>query len=238
MVDYVVGTGTSGSLIIRDTGSTVYAIIKCTNPSTFANGVPWQVTLGGGAASGTFNISGNQEVVVWSGNVTSTANMSLWMGSTGTSGLGGPAQVNATISRATIPDPPYNVNATNIGPTNANITFYGPGNNGGAAIDYYLVRLSKNNPPWAAPYSDQVNYNGNAPFTGLEPGTTYYACVYAHNGVGYSNPSGVISFRTLGPMRVRIGGIWKYAIPYIKVSGIWKMATPFVKRAGVWKKTG
>lgn len=237
MVDYVAATGTSGSLIIRDTGSTVYAIIKCTNPSTFANGVPWSIQVGAGSASGTFNISGNQEVVVWSGVVSGNAYVQLNMGSTGTSGLGGPASVGANIQRSTIPGAP-NIQAwSNITPTSAQINFTGPASNGGAAIDYYLVRYGTSNPPENGAYTEFTTGTGANNRGGLQPDTTYYARVYAHNGNGYSAPSAVAAVTTLPSIWVRVGGVWKRAIPWVKVSGVWKRARPWVRVSGTWKRT-
>lgn len=36
--------------------------------------------------------------------------------------------------------------------------------------------------------------------------------------------------------RIKLGGTWYKAIPYIKINGVWKQAIPFVKVNGAWKK--
>lgn len=36
--------------------------------------------------------------------------------------------------------------------------------------------------------------------------------------------------------RIKLGGAWKKAIPYIKINGAWHQAIPFVKVNGSWKK--
>lgn len=232
MVDYVAGTGTSGSLIIRDTGSVVYAIIKCTNPSTFANGVGWSVTLGGGSASGTFNISGNQEVVVWSGNVGSTANMTLNMGATGTSGLGGPASVGATIQRATVPGAPVPISCAPVTMTSILYRFGGT-TDGGAAIDQWQIGYGTD------PNSPQyfVGSGGTTEVGGLSPGTTWYFWSRGHNAVGWGPWSARAQATTYAGSKVKVSGVWKNAVAWVKVSGVWKRAQPWVRLGGNWKRT-
>ena len=34
---------------------------------------------------------------------------------------------------------------------------------------------------------------------------------------------------------IKVGGIWKQAIPYIKVGGVWKQANFKIKISGEWK---
>lgn len=238
MADYTVGTGTTGTLIIRDDGYNLWAIIKNTGSQTFANGKSWSVQVGGGSASGTFSISGAQEVVVWQGATDSSLYMQLNMGATGTSGLGGPSSVGANIFRATAPGAPVGYAWSNIGVTTAQINFGGPGSDGGAGIDFYLVRYGKSNPPENGAYVEFTTGTGANPRTGLDPGATYYARVYAHNRVGYSAPSAVSGATTLAPARIKIGGTYRYAVPYIKVAGVYRMALPFVKSGGVYRRTG
>lgn len=36
--------------------------------------------------------------------------------------------------------------------------------------------------------------------------------------------------------RIKLGGTWKKAVPYIKINGVWKEAIPYIKINGVWKK--
>lgn len=39
-----------------------------------------------------------------------------------------------------------------------------------------------------------------------------------------------------GRGRIKLGGTWYRAIPYIKINGVWKQAVPYVKVNGSWKK--
>jgi hypothetical protein len=36
---------------------------------------------------------------------------------------------------------------------------------------------------------------------------------------------------------VRVGGIWKKAVPYVRSGGKWHQAVPYVRTGGVWKST-
>lgn len=38
-------------------------------------------------------------------------------------------------------------------------------------------------------------------------------------------------------VRIRDGGVWKFAIPYVNDNGSWKKAVPYVKTPGGWKPT-
>lgn len=237
MTDYSVVTGTSGKLIIRDTGTTVQAIISNSSAPTFINSGSWSITVGSGSASGHFSINGVGSVVVWSGNITVTTAISFTMAATGTQGLGGPATVSATIYRATVPSAVQNLNITNVKATTLQVNFSAPASNGGASIDYYLIRIGTNNPPTTGSYTDKTGNSGTV-LTGLSPGVQYYVTVYAHNSAGYSTLATPVAVRTLGPFWVKVDGVWKLAQPYVKVNGAWKLAAPFVKVGGVWKQTG
>lgn len=229
-----VGTGTSGTLEITDDGSTVQAVIVNTNGATHVAALGWSLTIGSGSASGTVAISGAGTYIVWSsGWGPPTVSMTFNMASSGTSGLGGPTSVGATINRSTVPSVVRSVTVTNIGPTSAQVNFTAPASNGGSALISYLIRISKNNPANVAPYTDKVGNSGTV-LTGLTPATQYYVTVYALNGVGYSPLSPSVAVKTLGIGRVRVAGVWTNATPYVRVGGVWVQATPYIKVAGVW----
>jgi hypothetical protein len=108
--------------------------------------------------------------------------------------------------------------------------------NGGAAIDQILVRYSTD--PTFTTYTD-ATFAGSvtsALISGLNPGTTYYFRIFAHNVNGYSSPTTDQSTTTLPGVLVNVAGVWKVAIPYININGIWKPATRFVNVGGVWKQ--
>lgn len=237
MTDWTAAIGT-GTILLRDTGSSAEFWLTAGNGTAFDYGLTWSGVVNGVGVGGTFRYnagSGYQLLGAWGVSYSQTVSFTKTQNS-GSSGLGGPATVSGYFARSTIPDPPTQYAAEAVLPTSFNVRFGGNGN-GGSAIDYYLVRIGLSNPPTAGAYTDYVNYSGTQAITGLIPGTQYYTMVYAHNGNGYSNYSNVVATKTPAPMRVKIAGVWKYAIPYVKVAGVWKMAEPYVKVAGVWKKT-
>lgn len=73
--------------------------------------------------------------------------------------------------------------------------------------------------------------------TGLDPGIKYYFWVRAQNSVGWGPWSSVTGATTIAGARVKVGGVWKTAIPYVRVGGVWKLAQPWVRVVGVWKET-
>lgn len=233
MVDYAVGTGSGGTLIIRDNGSLVQAIIKNTNGSTFVNGATWRVDLGGGAATGTFNINGSQEVVVWQSTVSSTVGMTLTMGATGTSGLGGPASVSATIQRATVPVAPTMLGIDQVTHQAFRVRFSGNGN-GGSAITQYQIGygLNPSTPTNFVASGGTTTINITAP-----PGSTVYAWARAANAVGWSGWSGKATAVLLPGAKVRVSSVVKDAVPYVKVGGVYRPAIPYIKKNGVWTPT-
>jgi hypothetical protein len=228
-------TGTAGFIWIDDDGTTVRFYVSCTNPATNTFGQPWY----GSAGSGTFNFpAGAGTVLVASMVISSTTSVSFTMEYTGTSGLGGPATVSATIARATVPGAPTNKPWTNIGPDYATINFAAPASNGGATIDYYRVRYGKTNPPESGTYVEFTTTVAANPRTGLDPGNTYYSRIWAHNAKGFSAASGVESATTLAPARIKVGGTYKLSIAYVKVAGEYKNALPYIKASGQYKQSG
>lgn len=45
-----------------------------------------------------------------------------------------------------------------------------------------------------------------------------------------------ISCKTDSKGRIRIGGVWKNATPYVRVGGLWKKTTPYVRINNEWKR--
>ena len=161
-----------------------------------------------------------------------------WKGSTSfarddTGTLGGYPRIPKAPS---VPGTPV---ASNVMPTSLNLTWTASTDNAGSAIDGYLVRR------WAGSsatgtYVDVSQTNTlTRSDSGLTPGTTYTYGIYAHNGsyAGYSALSGTITVKTIAPMRAKVAGVWKYAVPYQKINGVWVMMQPYVKVSGVWKAT-
>lgn len=144
-----------------------------------------------------------------------------------------------TITTIDNPSAPGTPVASKIMPTTVQLDWSATTDNGGAAIDGYLVRR------WTGASmsgtSTDISTSNTLTRTDskLIPGTQYTYAVYSRNTFGLFSPaSKPVTIKTLGPIHVKVSGTWKYAIPYVKVNGVWKMAQPYVKVAGKWKQTG
>lgn len=232
MTDYTVGTGTGGTLIIRDVGTTITFLLQNTNGSTFVNGARWTGVVNNVGVSGTYSISGAQTVTLGSWTVTTNQTVSAHIDSTGTVGLGGPADISHAVSRATVPGVTSPIGIDQVDMVSFRYRF-SAGSNGGAAIDSYQIGygLSSGNP------TTFISSGGTSTITGLSPGTTYYVWSRAHNSVGYSPWSARLSTTTVAGGWVRVAGVWKKAIAWVRVAGVWKKAQPWVRVSGTWKKT-
>lgn len=328
MVDYKKDTGSSGQMMIRDTGSVVEFWITSGNSTTFANDMPWGYTVNGNTNNDReYRYSagaGWEKLGSW--NVTSDQTVTFRLFATGTSGLGGPTTLTADIERASAPSPPSPVGFSNKGSTSVHVTF-SDGASNGASIDarqiayntvntvsgathvssdksttitgltpgrtYFVWARTHNSKGWSG-YSavrsfttlrtpdvpspvtlseitqssmrafftggsnggspvlewqlawNTVNTvtgastmatNGTSIVTGLTPGTTYYFWARARNAVGWSAYSPVRSAKTLAGVRIKVGGVWVQAIPYVKHEGVWKVARPWARVAGTWRET-
>lgn len=110
--------------------------------------------------------------------------------------------------------------------------------NGGLAISNYQVIWYPNTPidPSMA-YQNQSGSGSKDPFLSpLLPGTLYYTAIRAGNARGWGPWSGWKTFRTLPGVYVKVGGVWKMAIPYVKYQGAWKLAIRYVKVNGTWRQ--
>lgn len=71
----------------------------------------------------------------------------------------------------------------------------------------------------------------------LIPGETYYARIQAENEYGWGPFSNAREIRLDAGGYVKVGLVWKRAVPYVKVDGVWKMARTWVRSNGVWNET-
>lgn len=115
MVDYTRGTGNSGTLIIRDNGSTVEFWISCSDPATFVGQLRWSGVVNGVAVSGTSSWSsgGGTRRIAGPWTVSQTTTVTFGIQATGTGGLGGPTSFSATISRPA-PNAPSSLSVTRV----------------------------------------------------------------------------------------------------------------------------
>lgn len=182
MTDYTKATGSTGTMMIRDTGTTVELWIKA-GSSTWINGATY-----GGTWSGSFDLpSGGAWLRIRSVSVTTNITVTFTLNATGTAGLGGPTTLSAAITRATIPAAPSIPTITNLTGTSWMNTFT-DGANGGAAIDTRQLGWSP-----SSGSGNPVNLftsDGSSQFNGFARGTTYYVWARTHNSVGWGAWSG------------------------------------------------
>lgn len=72
---------------------------------------------------------------------------------------------------------------------------------------------------------------------GLIPGTVYYFWARVQNSVGWSPWSASANVRTNSGGYIKVGTVWKLAVPYVRSGGVWKRAEPWVCSLGEWKRT-
>lgn len=327
MTDYTRGTGSSGTMMIRDNGVTVSFWINSNNSSTWTDHLPWSGTVNGTGVGGSHYYhpgSGWNQLGAW--NVWTSQNVTFNIGSSGTSGFGGPTSFTVFLNRASRPNAPSAPTFSNIGSTTVDVAFTDGANNG-AGIDSRLIAYSTGTDLgaatqvssdgstsftglttgvtyyfWAATHNSQgwsdwsprsqvtllrvpdapssvvisdltqktltasftVNGDGGSAINGTEvwwsltntlpgtnsssgasprsitnllPGRTYYFWARAHNAVGWSGWSDVTLIKMIAGARVKYGGVWVDAVPYVRVSGVWKVARPWAKVAGVWEES-
>lgn len=326
MVDYNKSTGTTGTMIIRDNGSTITFIISNSGSQTFVYGASWSGRVNGTNVGGTYDRVGVGSTTLGSWTVSSNQTVEFNIAATGTSGLGGPTSHSAYISRATVPAAPTPLECTPLTHTTIRYRFRG-NSNGGSSILEWQVGYGTNSStpqsfvssngtsdvgglakdtvyhfwsrgrnaigwgPWSsrlsartlkepsAPtnvgltgithqnmtyefddgpnggmaitsreyqYSPDPSFAGavatSAPATGivtrtdLIPGVRYHWRSRAINAAGAGPWSAAISATTIAGVKVRNGGVYKNAIPFVRVAGVWKPAEPYVRNVGVWKK--
>lgn len=179
-------TGTTGKMEIRDNGDTVEFWIRSGQSVTTAFGKTFSWSGKGGSGTGTYDYpSGNAWLHLKTVTVTSSGDVAFTINATGTQALGGPTTFLHYIDRDTVPSQVRSLSISEITGTSFKVNFTAPSDDGGDAIDFYLIRWSENNPPNVAPYSS-VQGNSGTKISGLKAGTKYYVTVYAHNSVGYS----------------------------------------------------
>jgi len=234
MTDYTHSTGNSGTMMIRDLGSTVEFWLNSNNGTTFNHQLPYGWTVNGSTGTSTYDYSaGAGWRKLRSFTVTTSQTVTFRLFDTGTSGFGGPTTFNQFIDRATAPHAPAPPTFSNVSFTTLTVSF-GDGANNGATIDQRQIGYG------TSPTTQQtiINTGNSANITNLSPGVVYYFWARTHNAKGWSPWSSASSVRTLAGVRIKVGGVWKTALAYVKVGGVWKPTIPYVKVSGTWKKTG
>lgn len=141
--------------------------------------------------------------------------------------------VRTTFTTKNVPAATSTPVLSDIGPTSITVSWT-PNGDGGDPITGYEIGYGTSS---SAP--SIVNSDSASPYTqiGLSPGVKYYFWVRAINATGTGPYSASANATTIAGVRIKVAGVWKFAIPYVRVSGVWKLAHPYVKASGVWKET-
>lgn len=195
MVDYKKDTGSSGEMMIRDTGTNVEFWINSHNSSTFNHNLPWGYTV-----NGTTNNSrefdygaGDDWQKLGSWNVTTDQTVTFRLFDTGTSGFGGPTTLSHAIDRIQLPGKPSTPVISAITSTSMRVVWQS-GTYGGEPPDLRQLARNTSNTVTGATI---ISVDGDTTVTGLSPGTKYYFWGRTHNSKGYSVWSDVSSATTL-----------------------------------------
>lgn len=198
MTDYTRSTGSSGTMMIRDTGSTVEFWLRA-GSSTFAYNLPWRYFVNGSWS--TYRdfrfVSGGAWQKLGSVSVSTDQTVGFGIGDSGTSGLGGPTSFTQAVERTSAPaqPPPWVIEQIRDTQIQGDVDGY---DDGGLTLDVMQVKWST--------YSDGVtgisfqnddNLDGWQWITGLTPNTTYYFWNRTHNAKGWSPWSSRTSAKTL-----------------------------------------
>lgn len=193
MTDYTKSTGSSGTMMIRDLGSTVEFWLKA-GSATWAADLPYNWSYPGSSGSSTFDFkSGGAWQRLRSFTLSTTATVTFGIGDSGTAGLGGPTTFSKTLSRSTIPQPPDAPTFSSLTNTSVLVSFTDNGN-GGDAID--ARQLGWANGVVANP-TNTLSSDGSTSFTGFTPGQTISVWARVHNSNGWSgwSPRSTVTFK-------------------------------------------
>jgi Fibronectin type III domain len=223
VTDYTHATGSSGTMMIRDTGSTIEFWINSNNTDTFNHDLPWAYIVNGVSSSWlAFNYNagaGWQRLGSWT--VTTNQTVTFKLNATGTSGFGGPTTFSHTVVRATVPGQPAKPTLSGVSLTKITVSWTPPSNGGSTITGYILGYGTSSSGP-----TTEITTTTPHVVTNLNMNTVYYFWVKARNAIGLGPYSPSASAKTYLGVYVNVGGIWKPAIPYVNVAGVWKQAQP------------
>lgn len=130
-----------------------------------------------------------------------------------------------------VPDAPNAVALSDPSQTTVKAVFSGNGN-GGTGITSWRIGYGTSS---SSPQMYKDGYNET--ISGLDAGTTYYFWAQGQNSVGWSPLSPRRDIQTIAGARVKVGTVWKEAVPFVNDNGTWKLAQPWVRIGGQWKET-
>lgn len=230
MVDYDKSTGSAGKLQIKANGGHVEFWLYCSDGATNASALPWNGQVNGQDVGGTVNwTAGKGQMMVASyDGVGGTVRFGI--GSTGTSGFGGPTTLDVNLSSA--PNAPTNLRLRDG--TLRHLSFgvdYDNGGDNGAAIDQYRVHWRREE-DYALMWEDMNSsgYSNPEGSQALNPGMVFLVAAQAHNSQGWGPWSAELPVRTLPGVWVPDPntGAMRVAIPFAWVDDRFRACVPYV----------
>ena len=231
-------------ILQNPTGSPSWA----SNPGIFS----WSASVGGQGRSGTFNIpqsGASNSRVVGSGYVavghdsegyqSGFAN-NAYINASAHSNIGKGGSGDAWVDAPRIPKPPISSPATPyadaITSGSMRINWNVIVDDRGAALDHYLLRVSRNSNPNIQPFNDYVLSPNETQVSLLElgPNETYYFQVYPHNSQGYGGATPVGSGTTLAGVYVSDGANWVPTSFRASDGSAWSGPLPQVSTGSAW----
>jgi hypothetical protein len=139
-----------------------------------------------------------------------------------------------SIETLSVPPAPSKPMISAVTQTSAHVEFTVPTDTGGTPITSMELAYNTVNSVTGATIQT-VGKISNV--NNLHPGNTYYFWARSKNAIGYGPWSIVASAKTLAGAKIKVGLVYKDAVPYVKDSGVWKVATPWGRQGGIWKRS-
>lgn len=194
MPDYTKSTGSTGSMMIRDTGSVVEFWLKA-GSATWVPQMPWRYKANDSTTAWktiSYQGSGSYKQL-GSVTVSTSQTVSFYLGETNTNGLAGPTTLSASLSRSK-PPAPTAPKISNITKTSVLADSDSNGSGSSDVLRWQIGYGRGSSEP--TDFVDAVLSTGEATITGLVPGSTYYFWARGLNAVGWSAWSARSSAKT------------------------------------------
>ncbi len=225
-----------GPFVITDHGIDFFEGGSHLNSTGGATILEWQLAWGTSPNSAQF--TGNIDMMTGEAyvNVGLTAGETYYVWNRARNSVGwSPLSTRTQVKLDNTPRPPGTPFVVMRNQTAANLISAPSPDNGGKPITLY--RWTYGLTPSGGALVTTVPPDLTLNLSGLIPGETYYAKIQAENVYGWGPFSNAREIRLDAGGYVKVGLVWKRAVPYVKVSGVWVMARTWAKSGGVWNET-